>query len=188
MVKVIPDHEKEVYNALREMDGIKEVYNLFGEYDLFVILEAQCQAELGHIFKRIRGLSYVLDTWPLLVSRAIINTPPEHSAIIPTAIKKRPTDPVVPHSGRSTIGPVVTESGIGLGATELSAIEDRFDCSDAFSVLYLDVCFLCFVLLWLYRTRMRKNRIRPTSETRCYTLRRHCTTESLGYRPLGHSI
>ena len=49
MVKVIPDHEKEVYNALRERDGIKEVYNLFGEYDLFVILEAQRQAELGHI-------------------------------------------------------------------------------------------------------------------------------------------
>jgi hypothetical protein len=69
MVKVIPDHEKEVYNALRERDGIKEVYNLFGEYDLFVILEAQRQAELGHILKRIRGLSYVLDTWPLLVSR-----------------------------------------------------------------------------------------------------------------------
>ena len=51
MVKVIPDHEKEVYNALRERDGIKEVYNLFGEYDLFVILEAQRQAELGHIHK-----------------------------------------------------------------------------------------------------------------------------------------
>ena len=69
MVKVIPDHEKEVYNALRERDGIKEVYNLFGEYDLFVILEAQHQAELGHTIKEIRGLSYVLDTWPLLVSR-----------------------------------------------------------------------------------------------------------------------
>ena len=69
MVKIIPDHEKEVYNALRERDGIKEVYNLFGEYDLLVILEARHKAELRRILKDIRGLSYVLDTWPLLVSR-----------------------------------------------------------------------------------------------------------------------
>ena len=69
MVKVIPDHEREIYNALREKDDIKEVYNLFGEYDLFVILEAQHQAELEHSLKEIRGLSYVQDTCPLLVSR-----------------------------------------------------------------------------------------------------------------------
>jgi len=69
MIKVIPDHEREIYNALKEREYTKEVYNLFGEYDLFVILEAQHQAELRHILKEIRGLSYVLDTWPLLVSR-----------------------------------------------------------------------------------------------------------------------
>jgi hypothetical protein len=69
MVKVIPDHEKEIYITLLERDDIKEVYNLFGEYDLFVILEAQHQAELRRVVKEIRGISYVLDTWPLLVSR-----------------------------------------------------------------------------------------------------------------------
>jgi hypothetical protein len=69
MVKIIPDHEKEVYNALRGRDDIAEVYNLFGEYDLLVILEARHKAELRQILKDIRGLSYVLDTWPLLVSR-----------------------------------------------------------------------------------------------------------------------
>ena len=69
MVKIIPDHEKEIYNALRERDDIAEVYNLFGEYDLLVILEARHKAELRRILKEIRGLSYVLDTWPLLVSR-----------------------------------------------------------------------------------------------------------------------
>jgi hypothetical protein len=46
MVKVIPDHEKEIYSALMERDDITEVYSLFGEYDLFVILEAQHQTEL----------------------------------------------------------------------------------------------------------------------------------------------
>jgi hypothetical protein len=69
MVKITPDHEKEIYNALRERDDIKEVYNLFGEYDLLVILEAQQQTEMKHTLKEIRDLSYVLDTWPLLVSR-----------------------------------------------------------------------------------------------------------------------
>jgi hypothetical protein len=68
MVKIIPDHENEIYNALRKRNDIAEVYNLFGEYDLLVILEGQQQADLRHTIKEIRGLSYVMDTWPLLIS------------------------------------------------------------------------------------------------------------------------
>jgi DNA-binding Lrp family transcriptional regulator len=55
MVKISPDHEKETYNALRGRDDIVEVYNLFGEYDLLVILEARHKAELRRILKDIRG-------------------------------------------------------------------------------------------------------------------------------------
>ncbi len=69
MLKTVPDHEKASYNALREIDGIKEIYHLFGEFDFFLILEALDRAGLSLLLEEIRGQRYVLDTWSLLVSK-----------------------------------------------------------------------------------------------------------------------
>ena len=43
MVKVVPGQEKTVYNALQEIDGIKDVYHVFGEFD-FVVGEGAVEA------------------------------------------------------------------------------------------------------------------------------------------------
>ena len=41
MVKVVPGQEKSVYNALQEIDGIKDVYHVFGEFDFVVVIEVE---------------------------------------------------------------------------------------------------------------------------------------------------
>jgi hypothetical protein len=68
MIKIVPDHEKAGYNALREIEGVKEIYHLFGEFDLFLILEALDRAKLIQLLEEIRIQRCVLDTWSLLVS------------------------------------------------------------------------------------------------------------------------
>lgn len=69
MVKTRPESEKTVYHAIKEIDGVKEVYHLFGEFDLFVLLELESKAMLNHLLGTIRDLGDVVETWPLLVSR-----------------------------------------------------------------------------------------------------------------------
>ncbi len=69
MVKVIPGHEKIAYHALREIEGIKEIYHLFGEFDFFVIMEAENKVMLNNLLAAIRGLGDVVGIWPLLISR-----------------------------------------------------------------------------------------------------------------------
>lgn len=68
MIKIVPDHEKAGYDALSEIEGVKEIYHLFGEFDLFLILEALDRAKLDQLLEEIRIQRYVLDTWSLLVS------------------------------------------------------------------------------------------------------------------------
>ncbi|HWQ20081.1 MAG TPA: Lrp/AsnC ligand binding domain-containing protein [Methanotrichaceae archaeon] len=69
MIKVIFEHEKESYHALQKIEGIKEIYHLFGEFDFFVILDAENQSGLHSLLKKIHALWFVVDTWPLLVSK-----------------------------------------------------------------------------------------------------------------------
>lgn len=69
MIKVALDHEKESYHALKEIEGVKEIYHLFGEFDFFVILEADGQTGLAGLLEKIQALIFVEDTWPLLISK-----------------------------------------------------------------------------------------------------------------------
>lgn len=68
MIKIVPGHEKASYDALREIEGLKTIYNLFGEFDFFLILEALDRTRLSQLLEEIRIQRYVLDTWSLLVS------------------------------------------------------------------------------------------------------------------------
>jgi hypothetical protein len=68
MIKTAPNQEKAGFDVLREIKGVREIYNLFGEFDLFLILEALDRAGLNLLLEEIQDQKYVLDTWPLLVS------------------------------------------------------------------------------------------------------------------------
>ena len=62
MVQVVPGQEKSVYNALREIDGIKDVYHVFGEYDFVVVLEVEGLSVLNRLVDTIREIHNVTAT------------------------------------------------------------------------------------------------------------------------------
>ena len=68
MLKVNRGHEIEVYYALKKMNGIKEIYQILGEYSIFVIIQAKDQPSLDHLIEDIRNTSEVTDFWRILVS------------------------------------------------------------------------------------------------------------------------
>jgi len=62
MVKVVPGQERSVYNALKEIEGIKDVYHVFGEYDFVVVLEVEGLSVLNRLVDTIREIHNVTAT------------------------------------------------------------------------------------------------------------------------------
>jgi DNA-binding Lrp family transcriptional regulator len=62
MVKVVPGQERSVYNAIKEIEGIKDVYHVFGEYDFVVILEVDGLSVLNRLVDVIREIHHVTAT------------------------------------------------------------------------------------------------------------------------------
>ena len=59
-------HEMDVMNDILKIDGIKEATGTFGQYDIFVKVQAPTRAELDKIItKKIRLVSNVLSTTTL---------------------------------------------------------------------------------------------------------------------------
>jgi DNA-binding Lrp family transcriptional regulator len=62
MVKVVPGQEKAVYSALQSIDGIKDVYHVFGEFDFVVIIEVEGLSMLNKLVDVIREIDNVTAT------------------------------------------------------------------------------------------------------------------------------
>lgn len=62
MVIVQPGKERAAYNELVNIEGIKDVYHVFGEYDFVVIMEVDDLGILNHIVDMIRGSETVTAT------------------------------------------------------------------------------------------------------------------------------
>ena len=62
MVKVVPGQEKAVYSALQQIDGIKDVYHVFGEFDFVVIMEVGGLSPLNKLVDTIREIANVTAT------------------------------------------------------------------------------------------------------------------------------
>jgi DNA-binding Lrp family transcriptional regulator len=69
MLKVRPGRERSVYHALQGMRGIKDVYPLFGEFDLFVVMQVEGRKGLDQLVERIRQADEVTEACPMLVTR-----------------------------------------------------------------------------------------------------------------------
>ncbi len=55
-------------SELKKVEGIVAVYQVYGAYDLVVVVEAESEEELKHImFSRIRTLKYLRSTLTLNV-------------------------------------------------------------------------------------------------------------------------
>jgi len=62
MVNVTPGKEKQVYNAIKEMKNVRDVYHVFGEFDFVVIIEAQSLSDLNRSVDSIREIEGVTKT------------------------------------------------------------------------------------------------------------------------------
>ncbi len=62
MVNVHPGKEKVVYNAIKELKYVRDVYHVFGEFDFVVIIEAQSLSELNKTVDSIREIEGVTKT------------------------------------------------------------------------------------------------------------------------------
>ncbi|WP_235856297.1 Lrp/AsnC ligand binding domain-containing protein [Methanolobus halotolerans] len=62
MVNVLPGKERIAYSHLNRIDGIKDIYHVFGEYDFVVIIEVDDLGHLNSIVDDIRETDNVTAT------------------------------------------------------------------------------------------------------------------------------
>ena len=55
MIKTMPGYEKLIYESLRETEGFKKIYHLFGEFDFLVVLEASNGESINYVWSRCRA-------------------------------------------------------------------------------------------------------------------------------------
>ena len=68
LVKAKMGHEVDVMNDILKIDGVKEVLGTYGQYDIFVKVQATTRKEIELIItKKIREVSNVLSTSTLSV-------------------------------------------------------------------------------------------------------------------------
>jgi DNA-binding Lrp family transcriptional regulator len=66
LVKSKMGHEMDVMNDILKIEGVKEATGTFGQYDIFVKVQAPTRSELDKIItKKIRMISNVLSTTTL---------------------------------------------------------------------------------------------------------------------------
>jgi DNA-binding Lrp family transcriptional regulator len=62
MITVLPSYEKAAYRELRNIEGIKDVYHVFGKYDFIVIIDVKDLSTLNTVVDRIRESETVTAT------------------------------------------------------------------------------------------------------------------------------
>jgi DNA-binding Lrp family transcriptional regulator len=62
MINVLPSYEKAAYREFRTIEGIKDVYHVFGEYDFVVIIDVKDLSILNSVVDRIRESETVTAT------------------------------------------------------------------------------------------------------------------------------
>ncbi len=66
-MKVLPGQEKSVYWFLKGIEGIEELYHVFGEYDLFVIMKTEGIGRLNELINDIKKVQHVVMSRTILV-------------------------------------------------------------------------------------------------------------------------
>ncbi|MDY0129796.1 MAG: Lrp/AsnC ligand binding domain-containing protein [Methanosarcina vacuolata] len=62
MVNVLPGYEKAAYRELKNIEGIKDVYHVFGEYDFVIIIDVEDMTLLNDVVDRVRESETVITT------------------------------------------------------------------------------------------------------------------------------
>ncbi|AKB12652.1 transcriptional regulator, AsnC family [Methanosarcina thermophila] len=62
MINVLPGYEKAAYRELKNIEGIKDVYHVFGEFDFVVIIDVEDLYTLNDVVDIIRQQETVKTT------------------------------------------------------------------------------------------------------------------------------
>ncbi len=62
MVNVVPGQEKAAYSEIQKIEGIKDIYHVFGKYDFVVISEVEGLSTLNNLVDTIRESENVTAT------------------------------------------------------------------------------------------------------------------------------
>ena len=65
MIKVRSGQEKLVYADLRKRPEVRDVYRLFGEYNFFLVMQADGKKRLGQMLSQINEGDNVIGTGPV---------------------------------------------------------------------------------------------------------------------------
>jgi DNA-binding Lrp family transcriptional regulator len=68
MIKVAPERERPVYHAIKCNDEVLDIYHIFGEFDFFVILQAEGLGKLNMLIQEIQEIDDVTEVRTILVS------------------------------------------------------------------------------------------------------------------------
>ncbi|HII78924.1 MAG TPA: Lrp/AsnC family transcriptional regulator [Methanosarcina sp.] len=66
MINVLPGYEKAAYRELKNIEGIKDVYHVFGEYDFVIIIDVEDLSLLNAVVDRIRESETVTATQTII--------------------------------------------------------------------------------------------------------------------------
>lgn len=66
MIKVQCGQERSAYDYLQKKPEVRDIYRLFGEYDFFLVLQADGQNSLARMLREIDNEQKVIKTAPVL--------------------------------------------------------------------------------------------------------------------------
>ena len=76
LLSISPLHEKEVYEALKNIPEIIEVHPIFGEYDILLKIESPDIDSIGGVvIKKIRSIQGIMDTKTLIGTKSLAGEP-----------------------------------------------------------------------------------------------------------------
>lgn len=62
MINVVPGEERAVYNELTDINGVREVFHVFGEYDFIAIIDVNGLSDINKSVDTIREIEGVVST------------------------------------------------------------------------------------------------------------------------------
>ncbi len=69
LIKAVPGKEKPVYHALKNMDGVRSLYHIFGDHDFFLILDVKSKGDLILVVEQIREIGGVAAADTVLIGK-----------------------------------------------------------------------------------------------------------------------
>ena len=67
MIKVAPGKERSAYYAIRGIEGVLDIYHIFGEFDFFLVLQAEGLKKLNQLVGKIQEISDVMAARTILI-------------------------------------------------------------------------------------------------------------------------